>query len=159
MRARWGMVAASLFFAAGVGAQPALVAPGGVKPGGGPPKLEAAPAAPRPGDAKPAAGARKPPIVCDGAQSLVLDDVQITNDQGPALKASGNCSVVVRKCVLVGADVGVHASGNASVVLESCKVTGKKHAVQASGNASVALTGVELTGDVHTSGNANVSGQ
>jgi hypothetical protein len=116
-------------------------------PGGG----AAVPAVPTP-NAQPGTHA---PIVCSGSDAVVLDGTTIVNPVGPAVDASGSCTVTLTNCMLNGT-VGINASGSAVVTLHGGAVTGTASSIMSTGSARVVTTGTTTTGPTHHSGSSTI---
>lgn len=98
------------------------------------------------------------PIVCAGQEQITLDGVTITNDDGPGIRASGNCQVTLTGSEVSGSTYGVDASGNAQVTIEGGRVSGGEAAVVSVGNAQVNLPQTEVVGEVRVQGNGQADG-
>ncbi len=97
-----------------------------------------------------------PPVMCSGSESVVLTGVIIHNPLGPAITASGSCSVTLTNSTISGM-IGVSASGSASITLTGGHVTGTATSIMATGSAEVTSTGTTVTGPTHHSGEATIT--
>lgn len=132
-----------------------------------PPTTEAAPVpdpAPAPppaaADAAPAAPAteasasrrrRDSPIDCGSRQKLTFDNIVLEATEA-AVRAIGNCHVVLTNSEIIGGEYAVRASGGARIELVDTIVRGGKAAVRVSGRGVVSAHNSELDGGVKTSG-------
>lgn len=108
--------------------------------------------------AQPAQPGSHAPVVCSGADEVVLTGVTIHGGAMPAVSASGGCRVTLTDCTLNSETVGVAASGGAAVTLTRCTVTGAAGALAASGSAEIHHTACTLHGTVQSSRGATITG-
>jgi hypothetical protein len=96
-------------------------------------------------------------IDCSGTQVITLSGTSVTVTTGPAIRASGNCTVTLTG-VDVRGPIGIEASGDARVVMTGGTLNADTAAVTTSGSASVQLVGTHLTGASKATGNATLVG-
>ncbi len=94
-------------------------------------------------------------IVCRGSQNVVRSNVVLDGGRGPAIMASGSCTVVCNNCTLRSNATALMASGSSNVTLNGGSVQGRI-AIMASGSSNVTTNGTQVRGAVNRSGNAQV---
>lgn len=94
-------------------------------------------------------------IVCRGSQNVVRSNVVLDGGRGPAIMASGSCTVVCNNCTLRSNATALMASGSSNVTLNGGSVQGRV-AIMASGSSNVTSNGTQVRGAVNRSGNAQI---
>lgn len=96
-------------------------------------------------------------LECDMNESGTITGVTANIAQGPAIRAGGNCNIVLEGCTLT-APVVIETSGNAQVVVNGGVLTGTQQFAVASGNSHITVNGATVSGPVSRSGLARVDG-
>ena len=87
---------------------------------------------------------RTAPIECVGSQAIIVSDTTVVVTEGPAVRASGSCSITLIN-VDLHAPIGIAASGSASVTMTGGSIEAETRSVATSGSSSVNLVGTRLT--------------
>jgi len=97
------------------------------------------------------------PLVCSGAQQMVVSGVTANLPGATAITASGMCQLTLINCNIT-AGQAIAVAGVARIIIQGGKIEGSQTSIAATGGANVIVNGAQVVGPTSRSGTATITG-